>query len=241
MGHIIVTGGSQGLGLATVEHLLSGGWQVTAIQRSLSPALQELTAAYPNQFHVHQFDLTHVDQIEEEFRERWFPENQPVDGLVNNSAFAYDDIISNLEISRLQQMFQLNVVAAMVLSKAVIRRLILHRTRGSLVHISSVCAHTGYKGLSMYAASKGAIEAFSRTLAREWGSRQIRSNCVVPGFMETAMSQGLSTEQRDRIYRRTALQAPTSPESVAATIEFLLSPASSSITGQNFFVDSGTI
>jgi 3-oxoacyl-[acyl-carrier protein] reductase len=112
---------------------------------------------------------------------------------------------------------------------------------GSLVHVSSICAHTGYKGLAMYAASKGALESFSRTLAREWGSRGIRSNCVVPGFMETAMSQGLSQEMRDRIYRRTAMQSPTSPESVAATIEFLLSVGSRSITGQNVIVDSGTI
>jgi 3-oxoacyl-[acyl-carrier protein] reductase len=241
MKHILVTGGSQGLGLATVKRLLSSGWRVTAIQRTISLELEKLLKDFPDQLNAFCFDLGNAETIEQKFREEWFPDNQPIDGLVNNSAIAYDDIISNLDLDLLTRMLQVNVVAAMILSKAVIRRLILHRHPGSLVHISSICAHTGYKGLAMYAASKGAIEAFSRTLAREWGNRDIRSNCVVPGFMETAMSQSLSQEQRDRIYRRTALQAATSVDSVAATIEFLLSEGSHSITGQNIVVDSGTI
>lgn len=241
MPEILLTGASQGLGLVTAQHLLNSGWQVTTIQRSVSAELEQLTRQFATQLRVFRWDLTETDSLEELFREHWFPDNRPVDGLVNNAAMAYDDIISNLDATRLDKMFKVNVTAAMVLSKATIRRMLLHRTSGSLVHVSSICAHTGYKGLAMYAASKGALEAFSRTMAREWGSRGIRSNCVVPGFMETAMSQNLSQETRDRIYRRTALQSPTSPDSVASTIKFLLTDASNSITGQNIMVDSGTI
>jgi 3-oxoacyl-[acyl-carrier protein] reductase len=93
----------------------------------------------------------------------------------------------------------------------------------------------------MYAASKGAIESFSKNTAREWGARKIRSNCVVPGFMETQMSESLDEEQKNRIYNRTALKETTSLESVSQTVKFLLSDKSRSITGQNIFVDSGTI
>ena len=82
--------------------------------------------------------------------------------------------------------------------------MLLNEIKGSIVHISSVCAHTGYKGLSMYSATKAAIEAFSKTVAREFGSRKIRSNCVAPGFMETDMSKTLNSEQKDRIYLRTS-------------------------------------
>ncbi len=241
MKRVLITGGSQGLGLATVARLLVGGWNVTAVQRSVSEPLREFIKNYPDRIRIFQCDLSEPEALEERFREEWFPQNEPIHGLINNAAIAYDDIISNLDISKLTTMMQVNVVASMVLSKAVIRRLLLHRQAGSLVHVSSVCAHTGYKGLAMYASTKGAMEAFSRTLAREWGTRDIRSNCVVPGFMETAMSQTISQEQRDRIYRRTALQSSTSPDSVAATIEFLLSDDSRSITGQNIMVDSGTI
>jgi len=241
MPHVLLTGASQGLGLVTAQQLLKSGWQVTAIQRSLSPELQTLIDQHAGQLRVFPCDLSRTEPLEGLFREQWFPDNMPLDGLINNSAVAYDDIVSNLDHVQLERMMQVNMVAVMVLSKASLRRMLLHRRSGSLVHVSSVCAHTGYKGLAMYAATKGAIEAFSRTLAREWGSRGIRSNCVVPGFMETAMSQSMTQEMRDRIYRRTALQSPTSPESVAETIEFLLSDASRSITGQNIMVDSGTI
>ena len=93
----------------------------------------------------------------------------------------------------------------------------------------------------MYAATKGAIEAFSKNTAREWGARKIRSNCVVPGFMDTDMSGNLDNETKARIYKRTSLNQPTSLDSVAETILFLLSDRSQSMTGQNVIVDSGTI
>ena len=109
------------------------------------------------------------------------------------------------------------------------------------MHVSSISAHTGYKGLAMYASTKGALEAFSKNTAREWGERGIRSNCVVAGFMETAMSGALGEAQRLRIHQRTALKQPASLDSVAETVVFLLGKGASSITGQNLFVDSGTI
>lgn len=241
MPEVLVTGASQGLGLVTAKHLLGSGWQVTAVQRSIGQELEQLRAQYRNQLRIFQCDLAQTESLEELFREQWFPENRPIDALVNNAAIAYDDIVSNLDTDRLDRMMKINVTAAMVLSKVAIRRMLLHRTAGALVHVSSICAHTGYKGLAMYAATKGALEAFSRSVAREWGSRGIRSNCVVPGFMETAMSQSLDADQKQRIYRRTALRSATKPESVASTIAYLLTDSARSITGQNYFVDNGTI
>lgn len=102
-------------------------------------------------------------------------------------------------------------------------------------------AHTGYKGLAMYASSKGALEAFSKDTAREWGELGIRSNVVVPGFMETAMSATLTEEQKNRIYKRTSMKAATSVRSVAETVAFLLSDGACSITGVEVRVDNGTI
>lgn len=93
----------------------------------------------------------------------------------------------------------------------------------------------------MYASSKGALEAFSKDTAREWGQLGIRSNVVVPGFMETTMSSSLTEEQKDRIYKRTSLKSATSVYSVAETVAFLLSDKACGITGQNVHVDNGTI
>lgn len=138
-------------------------------------------------------------------------------------------------------MYDINVFTPMMITKNVIRNMILHHTKGSIVHISSISVHTGYKGLAMYASSKGAIEAFSKDTAREWGQLGIRSNVVVPGFMETKMSSTLTSEQKERIYNRTSLKSATSVRSVAETVAFLLSEKAFSITGQNIYVDNGTI
>ena len=119
--------------------------------------------------------------------------------------------------------------------------MLFHRIAGCIVHISSISVHTGYKGLAMYASTKGALEAFSKNTAREWGVRGIRSNCLVAGFMETNMSSTLTDEQKNRIYNRTSLKKATEVGSVANMVEFLLSEKAASITGQNIFVDSGTI
>ena len=93
----------------------------------------------------------------------------------------------------------------------------------------------------MYASTKGALEAFSKNTAREWGRLGIRSNVVCPGFMSTNMSSSLSEEQRAKIFTRNSMQSELTIEEVSTTVQFLLSPDSSGITGQVIHVDNGTI
>lgn len=241
MRNVLITGVSRGLGLKTAEILLQNGCQVFGISRNESPELKILSETNKDRFHFMPFDLTDVDQIQERIFNEFIPVSTPLCGIVNNAALAYDDLISNLNLDSLMEMYKINVFAPMQISKLGIRNMLFHDIAGSIVHISSISVHTGYKGLAMYASTKGALEAFSKNLAREWGARGIRSNSVVAGFMETDMSSSLSAEQKKKIYQRTALKTPTDPDSVANTIEFLLSERSKSITGHNIFVDSGTI
>lgn len=186
-------------------------------------------------------DLSDTTNIHKIIFKEFLTNSVPLDGYVNNAAVAYDDIITNLQIDKLRVMYNVNVFSPMLLTKYAIRNMLLHHIQGSIIHISSISVHTGYKGLSMYASSKGALEAFSKDTAREWGQLGIRSNVVVPGFMETAMSSSLTEEQKDRIYKRTSLKQATDVRSVAETVAFLLSKKACSITGQNIFVDNGTI
>lgn len=236
----LVTGVSRGLGLTIARRLLQNGGSVFGLSRSQPAAVTELARKYQDSFEHLSVDLGSSADLAETLQNN-IPTELRISGLVNNAATAYDDLASNLDQGKLEAMFQTNVFAAMQLSKYCIRRMLLHKTPGSLVHISSICTHTGYTGLSMYAASKAALEGFSKNLAREWGRMKIRSNCVVPGFMESDMSAGLDIEQKSKIYKRTALNEATSMESVAAMVEHLLSQDSQSITGQNLIVDSGTI
>jgi 3-oxoacyl-[acyl-carrier protein] reductase len=239
--NLLITGISKGLGFIIARSLLKGGHSVYGISRSKTEDLGQLTTDFPTTLKWLQFDLGDVENIRNIIFKDWIGLNTPIHGFVNNAALAYDDIITNLNLSSLEQMYRVNVFTPMVMSKYVIRQMLLHNIKGSIVHLSSISVHTGYKGLSMYASTKGALEAFSRNTAREWGEIGIRSNCVVAGFMETEMSASLSETQKNRIYKRTCLKQPVDVNSVAETIAFLLSDYAKSITGQNIHVDSGTI
>lgn len=239
--NILVTGCSRGVGLEICRVLLGQGDMVYGIARSHSEEFKELEARYEGRVRFKSADLSDCENVRQNIFKDFCGNRVRIDGYVNNAAVAYDDIVTNLNLASLQAMYSVNVFTPMMMAKYVIRNMLLHKTKGSIVHVSSISAHTGYKGLAMYASSKGALEAFSKNTAREWGQAGIRSNVVVPGFMATAMSSTLTEEQRSRIYARTSLKAATSIRSVAETAAFLLSDKAGSITGQNIHVDNGTI
>lgn len=239
--NILITGVSRGLGLEVAKTIVAAGWTVYGVSRASSPEFDALAASAPGRVRFKAVDLADAGGVGEAiFGEDFAGLRTPLYGFVNNAATAYDDLVSNLDLERLQAMYAVNVFAPMMATRQVIRNMLLHGQGGSIVHVSSVSTRTGYKGLAMYASTKGALEAFSKNTAREWGERGIRSNCVVAGFMETAMSSTLSEDQRRRIHARTALKVPTSLASVAATIGFLLGDGAASISGQNVGVDAGT-
>jgi 3-oxoacyl-[acyl-carrier protein] reductase len=238
--NILVTGVSRGVGIEICKILLEKGETVYGVARTYTNEFKELKNKFPNNLFFKIFDLSNINDVKKIIFDN-FIGKIPIHGFVNNAAIAYDDIITNLNILKLQEMYQINVFTPMILTKYVIRNMLLYHTEGSIVHVSSISVHTGYKGLAMYASSKGALEAFSKNTAREWGERGIRSNVVVPGFMETNMSSTLNNGQKERIYKRTSLKGPTNIHSVGQTIAFLLSEESISITGQNIHIDNGTI
>lgn len=239
--NILLSGVSKGLGLAIAESLLHLGYTVYGIARSKTEAFCQLQERFPDRLFFKSVDLQDAEGAHDAVFDDFIDFDTSLHGFVNNAAMAYDDIITNLHLEPLEAMYRVNVFSPMILTKYAIRNMLLHRVAGSIVHISSISVHTGYKGLSMYASTKGALEAFSKNTAREWGSRKIRSNCLVAGFMETEMSSTLSDDQKNRIYNRTSLKQPTSVKSVAETVAYLTSDKSQSITGQNIHVDSGTI
>ena len=225
MKNILLTGDSKGLGENIKLKLIDSGYNVIGLSRSSDDI---------------KYDLSDVDGVKDLYFNK-IKERGPIHGYINNAAFAYDDIITNLNSEKLMKMYKVNVFSPMMLTKYVIRDMILHKTKGSIIHISSISVHTGYKGLSMYASSKGSLEAFSKNTSREWGKFGIRSNIVCPGFMDTNMSNSLSDEQRNKIFKRNSRQKELTIGEVSSTVKFLISDESSGITGETIHVDNGTI
>lgn len=241
MKYIIVTGDSRGLGFDISSKILKKeGFGVIGLSRKESEFTNELKSKFPDKYHHINIDLSDPTAIKKVFFTKVKVLGE-IYGLVNNAAYAYDDIVSNMKINELEKMYRINVFSAVELTKLCVRNMLLTGAKGSFVHISSVSAHTGYKGLSMYASTKGAIEAFSKGFSREWGVKGIRSNCVAPGFMETEMSSSLSDDLKHKIYARTSMKKETSLSSVSNTVVFLLSEEAESITGEVIHVNNGTI
>ena len=238
---IIVTGDTGSLGCAIVKRILKETeFGVIGIGRRNSDSTDSLANEFPDRYRHLVFDLNNAEGVKTFFQNQIHPIGR-IFGFVNNAANAYDDLVTNLQLEPLETMYRINVFTPMLITKYVLRDMLVSGVKGSIVHISSVSAHTGYKGLAMYASSKGALEAFSKGTAREWGEMGIRSNVIAPGFMETAISAKLTDEQRNKIYKRTSLKKATSIDSVAELAVFLMSDKASSITGTTMHVDNGTV
>ena len=237
---ILLTGDSRGLGYEVAKSLIEKNYRVLGVSRKESQYTDFLSKQYPNHYHHLNYDLSNTEQLKDFYfnKIKCFA---PFYGFVNNAAIAYDDIITNLNIEKLNKMYQVNVFSPMLLTKYLIRETFLHKNEINLVHISSISAHTGFKGLSFYASTKGAIESFSKNTAREWGPRKVYSNVVCPGFMETDMSSGLSDIQKNKIYRRNSTRKPTKTADVSKMVLFLIENNTGEITGQVIHVDNGAL
>ncbi len=234
---VVVSGGSRGLGLAMVQDVLSQGAKVAAFARTVTPELEELARARPHDVHVGAVDATDPAAAAAFVREA---ERRlgPVDGLINNAAIGQDSLHVHTSPERIAAIIDTNVTAPLLLTRAVLRRMLAGGRRGRIVTITSVCASRGYSGLVGYAATKGALEAASRTLAREMHGRAL-VNCVAPGFFASEMSSVLGNEQLDTITRRTPSGRLVEPSDIVPVVRMLLF-ADTNVNGQVLTVDGGS-
>jgi len=239
----LISGGSRGLGLAIVEALLARGDRVATFSRSGSPALSALAAAHPDQLHVEQLDASDSPAIQA-FVKRAAARFGRIDHCIANAAIAHESVLATTRDDQIDSMLAVNVKGSIVLVRECVRQMLVHSDgvaprHPSITLISSVVAERGSPGLSVYAATKAALEGFGISLARELGPRGIRVNIVAPGFLETDLSAPLSPENRERIARRTALGRLGTAADVVGTVLFLTTGASGFLTGQVIAADGG--
>jgi 3-oxoacyl-[acyl-carrier protein] reductase len=227
---VLITGASRGIGAAIAEALATPDTHLHLLARAVPEALVANLRAKAAAVTVHAVDLA-KDEL---------PELPAVDVVVNNAAQTHDGLVLRLKDSAYLELFALNFMAAMRLSRACLREM-LKRDRGRIINISSLAATHGNPGQAAYAASKAALEAFTRTLAREVAQRGITVNAVAPGFIDTDMTASLKEEWKKAIAKRSPLGRFGRAEEVAEVVRFLASDESSYVTGQVIDVAGGIV
>jgi 3-oxoacyl-[acyl-carrier protein] reductase len=238
--NVVVTGGSRGLGLAMGRQLAGAGYRVIAVARKVSPELTVAAAAAQQGGGAIEFracDLSDVETLAPLVR-ALRADFGPLYGLVNNAGLGTSGILSNMRDTEIQRLIQLNTVSPIVLSKYVVRSMMMQR-EGRIVNVASIVASTGYSGLSVYSATKASLIGFTRSLAREVGQLGITVNALAPGFVDTEMTHELSDSQRQKIARRSALHRMPEPIDVAHSVVYLLGEGGRNVTGTVITIDAG--
>ena len=158
--------------------------------------------------------------------------------LVNNAGITQDNLLARMSDEEWDGVISTNLTSVFKLSKGVMRGMMKAR-HGRIINISSVVGSMGNAGQSNYAASKAGMIGFSKSLAREVGSRNITVNCVAPGFIATDMTEELSQEQRDKLVEQVPLKRLGQVSDIAATVAFLAGPGAGYITGATLHVNGG--
>ncbi len=234
---VIVTGGSRGLGLAIAQTLVRSGHKVIAVARSEGTALAKARAIAGEALAFEAGDLGDIAKLPA-FARGLGKTHGPVWGLVNNAGIGTSGVLATLPEAKIEELVRLNLTAPIILTKYLVRSMMSARA-GRIVNVASIVASTGFRGLSVYAATKAGLLGFTRSLAREVGELGITVNAVAPGFVATDMTHDLDEEARGQIARRSALQRLAGADDVAGAVDYLLSDRAANVTGTVLTVDAG--
>ena len=235
----LVTGASRGIGAAIADTLAQAGATVigTAVSEAGAAAVGQRLAQW--QGHGRVLQITEENSIENLIAdiEKEFGK---LDILVNNAGITRDNLLMRMKEEEWDEIMQVNLKSVFRASKAVLRGMMKQRS-GRIISITSVVGTMGNAGQSNYAAAKAGLIGFSKSLARDVGSRGITVNCVAPGFIDTAMTQALPEEVRAAFTAQTSLGKFGEADDVAAAVLFLASEQARYITGQTLHVNGGML
>ncbi|HVV57851.1 MAG TPA: 3-oxoacyl-[acyl-carrier-protein] reductase, partial [Gaiellaceae bacterium] len=227
----LVTGASRGIGRAIAEELARAGASVVVGYRSGKDEAEELAASIGGR-------AVQADVSSPEDAKRLVEEAGDVEVLVNNAGLTRDGLLARMPDDDWRTVIETNLSSVFYTCRAVARPM-MKRKGGSIVNVSSVVGVHGNWGQTNYAASKAGIIGFTKSLARELGSRGIRANVVAPGYVKTQLTDVLPEEATQAMVAQTPLGRVAEPHEIAGAVRFLASDDASFITGEVVLVDGG--
>ena len=233
----LVTGASRGIGKAIAEQLASQGATVIGTATSDSGAdniTAYLSSAGGKGMCLNVTDADSIAAVMKAITDEF----GAVSILVNNAGITKDNLLMIMKEDQWNDIIDTNLSSIYRLSKAVVRSMMKKRN-GRIINIASVVGLTGNPGQTNYSATKAGMLGFSKSLAREIGSRNVTVNCVAPGFIDTDMTRDLPDEQREALINQIPLNRLGDPADIAAAVTFLASPAAAYITGETINVNGG--
>lgn len=232
----IVTGASQGIGKAIAEFLAEKGSDLVLLDVVDGGDLASELAKKGIRAVFHALDVTDFQAVERTFNEV-AKEMGQIDCLVNNAGITRDKLLLRMTEDDWDQVMRVNLKGVFNCTKAVLRHML--KKGGSIVSLSSVTGLMGNAGQSNYAASKAGLIGFTKSIAREYGERNIRANAVAPGFIQTSMTGVLDEGVKEKMKQSIPLKRAGEPLDVARVVYFLLSEYGSYITGEVINVSGG--
>lgn len=239
---VLVTGGSRGIGKEVTLKYAENGYNIVINYVSSNTDVEELKKEFEQkgaEALILKADVTNTQEVENVVNKA-IEKFGTIDVLVNNAGITKDNLLMRMTEEEFDKVININLKGTYVVTKAVIKYMMKKRC-GSIINLSSVVGVAGNAGQCNYSASKAGIIGFTKSLAKELSSRNIRVNAVAPGFIQTDMTSVLSDSVKENINSQIPLKRMGSPREVANVIYFLGNDDSSYITGQVINVDGGMV
>ncbi len=234
--NVVVTGATGIIGNSILEKLVLGGSNILATGTN-EEKLNKIKNKYEN-INILQFDISKHNEIEKFIDNCSTILSNKIDVLINNAGITKDNLSIRMKEEEWKKVIDINLSSTFFLTKNVIKKM-LKSKKGKIINITSVVGHSGNIGQANYAASKAGIIAMSKSLALEYGKKNITVNCVSPGFIMSDMTDKISEDHTELLKSRISLNKFGNPEDVANTIAFLCSNLSDYITGETIHVNGG--